>query len=175
MFKRTVCLLLFLFMVHPMFLKQSRAEVLDRVVAVVDEDVVLLSDLREAAERARNNGREVDDHELLDEMINSLLLIMQARKIGLGNSAAYRKGHDENVLVDEYLRKRVRVLIRIPFGDIESYYVNNQERFKGKEFNEVKGEIESLLTDREFVIKLREHIAELRKRARIRVQLEERE
>lgn len=173
MIRQAVCLLFFFFMLHLLFLKPSCAEVLDRVVAIVGEEVVLLSDFREAAERARKTGREVKDDEILNEMIDRLLLIEQAKKIGLGNNAAYRKAFDENVLIDEYLRRRVKVLIRIPFGNIESYYVNNQDRFKGRELNEVKGDIERHLIDREFEVKLREHIAELRQRSYIRVQLEE--
>lgn len=168
---QAACLLFIFFVLYLSLLKPSCAEVLDRVAAIVNEEVILLNDFREAAERAGETGREVKDDEILDEMIDRLLLIEQAKKIGLVNSAAYRKTLDENVLVDEYLRKRVKVLIRIPFGKIESYYVNNEDRFKGKELHEVKGEIERHLIEREFEVKLREHISELRQRAYIRVQL----
>ena len=154
-----------------LFTASSHAEVLERVVAIVNDEVVLLSDLREAMQAASAPGRELKEEEVLDGMIDNILLIEQARKMRLDRSAAYRESPDSRMLIDEYLQKRIKVLILIPFGDVEAYYAANRDRYKGREFIDVRDEIEDYLTEREFSVKKLEHIKELREKAYIRKQL----
>lgn len=143
----------------------THAEVLERVVAIVNDDVILLSEFREAVRAARDRG--MTDHEILEEMINKLLLLKEARRFRI-----QRGPHkDPDSIIEEYIRKRIRPFIRISFEEMEAYYLMNKERFGDREFYEVKDEIEAYLIEKELNKKVVEHIEELRKRAYIRIQV----
>ncbi len=148
------------------------AEVLERIVAIVNDDVILLSELEEAFQTAKKSDKGVTRDLVLDEMIDKALLLEQAKRFRLGKSAAHQRPVNNKKLVDEYIERRIRALIHTPFRDIESYYMSNMKQFNNKDFYEVKDEIESYLVEKELEKKLLGHIDELRKSSYIRIQLE---
>ncbi len=149
----------------------SDAEILERVVAIVNGDVILLSEFEEEMMLARTSGEEVNENLVLDKMIERLLILEQAKKIKSRGIATYNGTLDSETIIKNYLQRRIKVLINIPFDVMDSYYINNLERYENREFSEVRDEIESLLLEKEFKVKVREHIFELKKRAYIRTQL----
>jgi GR25 family glycosyltransferase involved in LPS biosynthesis len=155
---------------HFLLLTSSHAEVLDRVVAIVDDDVILSSELEEAFVKA---GKELKRDKVLDNMINRSLLLKQAKKFRIGYSGSGGKANEDDVIVGEYIEKRIRAIIHLPFEKMELYYEDNRESFGDKSFYDVRDEIEGHIIEGEFKKKLREHINELRKRSYIRIQLEE--
>jgi ribosomal protein S13 len=90
----------------------------------------------------------------------------------LGSTPDSAENVDDNNLIKEYIERRIKALIHIPIDEIESYYKNNMERFAGKEFYEVKDEIEDYMVEGELKRKIAEHVEELRNKAYIRIQLE---
>ncbi len=151
-------------------LTSSHAEVLDRIVAIVDDDVILSSELEDAFVKA---GKEIRRYKVLDNMINRSLLLKQAKKFRIGYSGSGGKAEEDDVIISEYIEKRIRAVIHLPFDKMELYYKDNRESFGDKSFYDVRDEIEGHIIQGELEKKLKEHINELRKRSYIRIQLEE--
>lgn len=145
----------------------SYAEVIDRVVAIVDDEAVMLSKFNEAYQEAQKSGISISEREVLEGLINRVLLLKQAiRFVPIIHTVK-----NENELINTYIEKRLKAFIRIPVDDIESFFLKNQESFAGKEFYEVRDEIERFFIEKEVNKKLIEHIEELRENAYIRIQL----
>jgi hypothetical protein len=148
------------------------AEVLDRIVAVVNNEIILLSDLERetaaTAELADEDGTTRED--ILERMINRRILFDEAVKFRLKNVAS-----DEQAVVDLYIERRIRSLIHISLKESEAYYLDNSETYGETDFYEVKDEIESILEEKELEARLKKHIEELRRTTYIRIQLDESE
>jgi hypothetical protein len=146
------------------------AEVLERVVAVVDGELVMLSELEESYQETVNAGIEVSREEVLEGLINRILLFNQSRKITRRYMFTARVEREENVLINEYIEKRLKAFIRIPQNEVERFYQENRGYFS-EGFYEVRDEIEAYLIELELNEKLSEHLEELRKKSRIRIQM----
>ncbi|GBD97718.1 chaperone SurA [bacterium BMS3Abin06] len=147
------------------------AEVLERIVAIVNDDVILLSEYREAIEIAKKSGSSISEETILDEMINRRLLLNEAKKFWIGvPGIRHKAGMDDSAVISEYIDRRIKAFIHIPYEDIESYYITNRKLFAGKEFYDVRDEIEDYLIKEKLSIRLREYIEELRKNSYIRIQ-----
>ena len=157
------------------------SEVLDRVVAIVDDEAVMLSELNLAYQRAflpqgesasaENSKTDITQEEVLNGLINRVLLLKHAKKFS--HSIQTRNDYDENTLIKEYIEKQLKTFIRIPFEEIEQFYEKNKEKFGSKDFYDVRDEIEELLIEKELNRRLIKHIEELRKNAYIKIQLTE--
>lgn len=147
-------------------LTSSYAELLERVVAIVNDDVILFSELDEAMKRAGDKER-ID---ILNKVIDRRLLLKEAERfIPIVKTSTYSEGDD--TIIKEYINIRIRPFIRIPIREIESYYMKNKELFKDREFYNVKDEIEAIITEEAVMQRLDEHLKELREKAYIRIQL----
>ncbi|MBI5099258.1 MAG: hypothetical protein HZB30_08470 [Nitrospirae bacterium] len=149
----------------------SRSEILERIVAIVNNNVILLSEYEDALEAARKSDQKVTEDVVLDEMINRILILEQAKRLSLGSTSDSTENVNDDKLIKEYIERRIKALIHIPIDEIESYYKNNRGRFAEKAFYEVKDEIEGYLVEGELKRKIAEHVEELRKKAYIRIQL----
>ena len=159
------------------------SEVLDRVVAIVDDEAIMLSELNSAYQRAfspqgesasaENSKTDITQEEVLDGLINRVLLLKQAKKFSHGIQT--RNDYDENTLIKEYIEKQLKTFIRIPFEEIEQFYEKNKESLGSKDFYDVRDEIEELLIEKELNRRLIKHIEELRKNAYVKIQLTERD
>jgi hypothetical protein len=147
-----------------------QAEVLERIVAIVNNNVILLSEYEEALEAARKSDQRVTEDAVLDEMINRILILEQAKRLSLGSTSDSTENVDDNKLIKEYIDRRIKAFIHIPIDEIESDYKNNRGRFAEREFYEVKDEIEDYLVERALKRKIAEHFEELRRKAYIRIQ-----
>ncbi len=76
-------LLLTFYFIHPY---SANAELLERIVAIVNDDVILQSEFFKAFEAASEYNPDVMEADVLDEMINRLLLLKEARKLRLTSS-----------------------------------------------------------------------------------------
>jgi hypothetical protein len=144
------------------------ADLLDRVVAIVDDEAVMLSDLNEAFQKAENSSIGVTREEVLNSLINRILLLRQAKKFNIALPA----GKDIDALINEYIERRLKAFIRIPLDEIELFYIENKESFNGKNFYDVRDEIEEYLIEEKLNKRIIKHIEELKKNAYIVIQLE---
>lgn len=172
--RAAVCsfLIILAFMVHHAGPVYADEQVLDRIVAVVDDDIVMLSEVQRSFYEAQQSGLDVTEEETLNGLVNRILLLNQAKKIRKKHIYSVYTEQDNNVLIHEYLQKRVREFIRISLQDIEDFYNKNREFFD-QEFSVVRDEIERYLINVEFNRRVLEHIEELRTRSYIRIQLKE--
>ena len=161
----------------------ANAQILDRVVAIVDDEAIMLSELNLAYLRdfspqgesasAENSKTDITQEEVLDGLINRVLLLKQAKKFS--HSIQTRNDYDENTLIKEYIEKQLKTFIRIPFEEIEQFYEKNKEKFGSKDFYDVRDGIEELLIEKELNRRLIKHMEELRKNAYLKIHLTERD
>lgn len=147
------------------------AELVERIVAAVNDEVILLSELKAAMRQAEDNGKEVTAKQIIDGMINIHLLLEQAKKFNFGRDAGVAGPSTPDKVIKNYIDRRIKALIYIPFKDIESYYYNNPNKYGDRDLYDVKSEIEEYLLKRSLEIKIQEHIDELRQDAKIRIQI----
>jgi len=150
----------------------SHSELLDRIVAIVNDNVILLSEYKEALEAAEKSGKQLTDDMVLNEMIDRMLILEQAERLRIDVIEDSTGAVDNDKTINEYIERRIKAFIHIPIDKIESDYLSNKEQFGNKTFSEAKDEIEERLTEEELKSKIAEHIAELRKKAYIRIQKE---
>jgi len=147
----------------------GRAELIERVVAIVDDDVILLSELNE--QMRKEEGRE--RKEVLDGMINRILLLKDAQRfIHVSETVNYTDA-DIDRIIKEYVNLRIRPFIRISAEEIERYFEEHRKSFGSRNFYEVRKDIEALLTEKETKKRLNEHLKRLRERSYIRIQLDD--
>ncbi len=140
------------------------ADILERVVAYVDDRAITLSEFNENAERTRKTLSNVSDVDIINSMINRLLLVQAAKKMRL-------EAPNEDELVREYTDIKIKASIIIEEEEIERFYSDNKDKFKGLDYFAVRDEIEKYLTEIETNKQLKKDIDELRAQADIRIQL----
>jgi len=154
-----------LFTIHCFLLTPSaRAAIFDRVVAFVDDRAITLSEFREQYARTRTVVADVSEEEVINTMVNRLLMLREARQYRI-------EAPTEDEVIREFIDLKVRAFITVGEDEIEAFYENNKEQFAGRSLESARGEIEQYLTEKELNTKLKSMLAELRKKAYIRVQL----
>lgn len=155
--------LLFLFFAlsSPLF-----AQIRDRVVAYVDNDAITLSELEEMYAHTFEVTPDITKDEVLNTMVNRLLLLREAKKLKLEVAS-------EDALLQEYIDLKIRAFIRVKEEDIVEFYDQHRGDFQGKEMEEVRDEIENLLTEKALNERLKSHIEELKKKVCVKIQLYE--
>ena len=142
------------------------AGIQDRVVAYVDNSAITLSELEKKYAETVHVTPAVTREEVLNTMINRLLLVREARKIRL-------KSQLEDALLKEYVDLKIRAFIRIKDEEIRTFFDTHTADFTGKELDEMREDIENYLIEQEVNSRLKEHIAELRNNACVKIQLNE--
>lgn len=139
-----------------------RAEVIDRTVAFVNDDAILLSDLDNAYQKTHAIDPSITKDDVLQTLINRKVLLQDAQKFFPGPQ-------DEDLLLKEYIDLKVRAYIRVPEQEVRAYYDRNKAKFDGLPYEKARDQIETLLEEREVNRKLASQIADLRARAWIKV------
>jgi len=137
------------------------SEVIDRVVAYVDNYAITLRDFINTADRIKGKIPEIKNEEILDIMINRVILLKKAKELFL-------EGKDEEI-INNYIELKIKSAIVISESKIREYYEQNKAQFKEIPYTSVRNEIEKLLFERELNKKLKEHIDELKKDAEIKI------
>ena len=142
----------------------SYAEIFDRVVASVNDQAITLSEFQEQFNNAKKLTPDITEDEVLSTMINRLLLLREAKKYSI-------EAPSGEEMLNEYIDLKVRAFVRVGEKDIEEFYMANKDKFKGKDYDEVREEIEKYLTEKELNTRLKETLKELRKNAYVKTQL----
>ncbi len=142
----------------------SYAEVLERVVAYVNNDAITLSEFQKSALSTRKTLGNVSDSDIINSMINRIILLQEAKKMRL-------EAPDDDKLVQEYIDIKIKSAIIIREEDLERYFNDNSDRFKGQDYLAVRDEIEKYLLELETNKQLKKQIDELRAKADIKIQL----
>ena len=151
----------------------GHSEILDRVVAIVNNDIILLTEFKKELKRVLSEWNEITDQEVLQGMIRQALILEEAKKYLMsGNYDIYNlTTNKKQKLIEEYIEKRIKAFIHMPFEDIEMYYQENKNNFNGKDLYGAWDEIEQIIKREKLKTKLDEHVNSLMKKAYIRIQL----
>jgi hypothetical protein len=142
----------------------SYAEIFDRVVACVNDQAITLSEFQEQFDIAKKLTPDITEEDVLGTMINRLLLLREAKKYSI-------EAPSREEMLNEYIDLKVRAFIRVSEKDIEEFYGANKDKFNGKDYDDVREEIEKYLTEKELNARLKETLKELRKNAYVKMQL----
>jgi hypothetical protein len=162
--KIVACVLL-LVTCHLLLVTDGSAAVSDRVIAFVDDQAITMSELEEQYQSTTKISPDITIGEVLDTMINKILILREAHKYRIEAPSLEQVMH-------EYIDLKIRAFIRVGESDIEKFYQENKANFAGKEFEDVRDEIDKYLTEKELNEQLKEVLKELRRDAYIRIFIE---
>lgn len=140
----------------------SHAELIDKVVAFVDNSAITLREFEDTYEKSRAINPNIPKKEVLNTMINRMLLLSEAKKLKIG-------ARTDEELLSEYIDLKVKAFIKISEEDLNGFYNKNISEFKGAGYDAVRDKIEEYLTEQEINRLLKMHIDELRSKAYIKV------
>jgi hypothetical protein len=163
---KVLCTIFLFFIFHGSLFTVSRAGLVDRVVAYVDDRAITMSELEETFDRTRKVQPDITRREVLDTMINRMLLLNEAKRLRF-------EGKSDEDLLNEYMELKVKAFIRFREEDIEDYYRKNIAEFKEAPYESVRERIEHFLTEREINSLLKKQIEELRAKAYIKIMIRE--
>lgn len=143
------------------FISIAFPEVIDRVVAYVDNYVITLRDFKNMAERMKEKIPEIKNDEILEMMLNRAVLLKNAKEL-------FIEGNEEEI-INNYIELKIKSAIVIPENKIREYYEQNKPQFKETSYTSVRNEIEKYLFEKELNKKLKEHIDELKKNVEIKI------
>jgi hypothetical protein len=148
-----------------LFTTCADAAIFDRVVAFVDDQAITLSEFREQYRNTLKVSPDSTEEEVINTMINRVLLLREAHKYRI-------EGPTKDEIIRDYIDLKVRAFIKISEEEVEAFYKKNSEQFSGRDYEQVRGEIEQFLTEKALNERLKETLKELRKTAYIKVQLQ---
>jgi peptidyl-prolyl cis-trans isomerase SurA len=191
------CLSMLIWMTCLVSPSKSRAEMVDRILAVVNDEIIALSDL--------NNyqaffGEEREPHVILEELIDQKLLFAEAQKFRLDEpsseevEAAYRKlearlGGLEamketrkqlalseqdlqvqikaRLMATQLIDQRVNFFIFVSPKEVEDYYQKHADEFSGRPPDQARSEIQDGLKQKRAELKRKDYLDRLKARATI--------
>ncbi|HEC98615.1 MAG TPA: hypothetical protein ENI58_10785 [Nitrospirae bacterium] len=157
-------IVLTLILVLTAFLQVSSAELIDRVVAFIDDEAITLTDFTQYIKKAEKLTPGLSEEEAINTLINRRLLLREAKRIRL-------RGKSDDELIKEYVDIKVRFFIKITPEEIERFYNENRERFGKTPIDNVRDDIERLLREREVNKRLTKLVKKLREKSYIEINL----
>ncbi|MEN2985094.1 MAG: hypothetical protein ABDH16_00285 [Thermodesulfovibrionaceae bacterium] len=136
-------------------------EVVDRVIAYVDNYAITLKEFIVFSKKMKENFSDMKNEEILETMINRILLIKKAEE--------YFAGLPEEELINNYIELKIKSTIIISEDKVRNYYESNKDKFKNIPYISIREEIEKYLFEKELNKKLKEHIKELRESTEIKI------
>jgi hypothetical protein len=149
---------------YSLFTVLCGAELIDRVVAFVDDQAITLSDFEKQLKATRAISPDVSEEDVLKTMVNRKLLLREAKKYRI-------EGASEEEVMKEYIDLKVRAFIRVNETDIQKFYRKNSTQFLDKSYEEVREEIEIYLIEKTVNVRLKENLEELKQKSFIKMQL----
>lgn len=143
----------------------SEAELIDRVIAFVDDKAITLSELEENYKDAAKVKADIKREEVLNTMINRILLLREAQRLRI-------EAPTEDEPIHEYIELKLKTFIKITEDDIKDFYEKNKKEFGRVGLDDVRDRIENYLIEKEVNERLKKHIEELRSKAYIKIQFD---
>jgi hypothetical protein len=147
------------------FCPSASSEVIDRVVAFIDNEAITLSELEDEFANVKDIKPSISKLELLQNMINKRLLLREAKRLRI-------QAPNDAALLEEYMDLKVTAFIKIPEADIKEFYRKNRAEFGKLKLKDVKDRIEKYLREKEINQRLKEHIKKLQAASHINIQLD---
>ena len=146
------------------YVSGASADIFDRVVAFVDNQAITLSEFQEEYRNTLKVTPDISEEDVINTMVNRLVLLREAKKYRI-------EAPSREEIMKEYIDLKVRAFIRVGEVEIEEFFKKNAGQFSGRDYEDVRAEIERYLTEKELNERLKETLKDLRKNAYIRIQL----
>ncbi|MBF0541986.1 MAG: hypothetical protein HQK91_11120 [Nitrospirae bacterium] len=143
----------------------SAAELIDRVVAFVDDDVITLRELDNQYENLHSKDNTVTKEMTLNTMVNQLLIEKDAVRRRI-------TGTTKEDTINKYINLYVKSQIFIKDKDIDYYYNENINNLKGQNIKDIRDKINEILTEKQINVKLWELINNLKNKSYVKIQLD---
>lgn len=140
----------------------ASAELIDRVIAYVDDTAITLREFNKHYEKTIKIKHDISKEEVLNTLINRTLLLREAKKLKI-------EATTEDELLNEYIDLKVKAFIRIREEDIRGFYDSNTSEFRGLSYESVRDKIEDYLVQLEVNRLLKRHLSELRANSYIKI------
>ncbi len=162
------------------------AEVIDRVVASIDNEAITLSDVHDAMQFS---GKNISEKEIVETLINRRLLLREARNLKLSeidkveidesvkrlkskypSEEAFREAYNniteydlhehirESLIIERLIDYRIKAFIIITPEQIRDFYEKNRDKFGKEGFEDVRDEINQYLIEIETNKRLKERL-----------------
>ncbi len=141
------------------------AELIDRVVAFVDDEPISMSEFKERYKKIKAIKKDVTKNEVINSMIDRLIIRREAQRLRI-------KGKSEDEIINQYINLKSRSFIMITVEDIEGFCKENSIELSDKKLKAVQKDIEKYLFEREIQKKLKKILEDLRTKAYIKIQLD---
>lgn len=138
------------------------AELIERVIAFVDDIAITLSEFELTYQNTQKVKPNISKGEVLNTMINRVLLLRDAKKLRISAPT-------DDAIINEYIDFKIRAFIVVPEKEIEEFYKGHKEEFKGLKLKDVRESIETLLKEKEVNERLKRHIEKLKEGSYIKV------
>jgi hypothetical protein len=169
--------------------------VIDRFIAGVNEEIITLSEYRQALEQYRLTKKlegEVPSEagrQVLETLIDQRLLLQEARRfqvdpvgdeevkravpqfeqqmepLDTASRAEFLEQIRRQLMIKRFIQRRI--FVRVGFEEVKDYYRRHAKEFADKDLLEVREAIEEVLREEQKNLKLLDLLKEIRKRARI--------
>lgn len=140
----------------------SSAQLIDMVVAYVNDRAITYSEVKENYEKTKKTIPDITVKDIIVSLINRQLLIDDAKNLRL-------EAENEDEMIKLYIDIKIGSLIFIKEEDIIDFYNQHASEFNGKEYLAVRDEIERYLFHSEMNKKIKEHLEELRSKNEVKI------
>ncbi|MCE5194390.1 MAG: SurA N-terminal domain-containing protein [Nitrospiraceae bacterium] len=144
----------------------AHSELIDRIVAFVDDRAILLSELEETYKDTKKIKSDITIEEVLNTSINRILLLREAKKLRI-------EAPTKDAVLQEYIELKLRTFIKVTEEDIKDFFEKNKKEFGNSPLDEVRDKIENYIIENEVNLRLKKHIEDLKSKAYIKIQLNE--
>ncbi|MCX8069366.1 MAG: SurA N-terminal domain-containing protein [Thermodesulfovibrionales bacterium] len=157
-FSVSLCFYLFssISQAHDYVNQQSKGQVIEKVVAYVEDEAITLTELNETYSKMKTDNPNINYDEVINMLINRLLLFKEAKKMKLDSITSSKDP------IDEYIEIKIKSLIFVRDEDIQRFYDENKVEFKNIPISTVRDKIETYLIEKETNKRIKEHIEALR-------------
>ena len=142
------------------------AELIDRVVAFVDDHAITYSEFRDKFQKMKTAVPNITEEEVINSMINNILLLEQAHKLKL-------EAPSDDDLVKEYIDIKIKLRVYIKEDKLTAYYSEHKKEFGESDYFSVRDKIEKYLSELEISKQLKELLQELRRQSNVVIQLKD--
>jgi len=199
---RTRCLLGFFILTWILLIGYPRAisaEVVDRIMAIVSDEIIALSDVK-TYQTFFGNGRDTEAN--LEELIDQKLFLSEAQKFKLEDppaetmEEAYRQleahmgGREplveklkqfamseddllvqiqERLVVAQFIDQRINFFVFVSPNEVKEYYRKHADEFQDLSFDQAQSEIQDVLNRKKAELRRKEYLDRLKARATIQL------
>jgi hypothetical protein len=140
------------------------AEMVDRVIAFIDDEAITLTDLRDYYSVMHENVSDISEAEALETLINRKLILREANRLKL-------KGLSDDDIIEEFIDIKFRAFIKVSEKEIGDFYNQHNDRFSDLPLDRVRKDIEAVLIEEKVNMELKKYVKELRTESYIKVNL----